>query len=370
MNRQISIAIGVIFLIVAAVLSNVIGGMKKPAEVIPEVKNVKMVKSLPVQNGDINTQVEITGRLFAKNKIELFTEVSGTLLPNGNRFKEGNFFKSGQVMVRIDNEEPMLNLLAQKSALMNQITLMLPDLKADYPESFGAWETYLQEMDVEQPLKALPEAVTEQEKYFVSAKNLYNLYYTIRSQEKRMEKYELKAPFSGVVSSSMITEGTLVRAGQKIGEYMNANSYELEASINEKDVDLVKVGSQVQLFDAEGKDSWKGIVARISRVIDPATQTVKVFINTSGRDLREGMYLKANVKGRAVSAATEINRNLLVDQQKVYVIQDSLLKLVNVEPVYFTTNTAIVTGIPEGSLLLNENIIGAYEGLKVGPYQD
>ena len=61
---------------------------------------------------------------------------------------------------------------------MNQITLMLPDLKSDYPDSFPAWEKYLKEMNIEEALSALPSPISDQERYFISARNLYNLYYS------------------------------------------------------------------------------------------------------------------------------------------------------------------------------------------------
>ena len=370
MNRTLSVGLAFAFVVIAVILSSAIGGMKKPAERKPVEKVTKLVKVQPVKNQTIPTELEITGRLMARQKVELFAEVGGTLLPNGNRFKEGNYFKKGEVLFKIDNEEQRLSLLAQKSALMNQITLMLPDLKTDYPNSFPNWEKYLKQMDVHAPLAALPEPLSDQERYFVSSRNLDNLYYTIKSQEKRMEKYTIIAPFNGAVSSANITEGTLVRIGQRLGELMNTYSYELEAAVLQRDIDLIKNGSQVTLFSENSDKKWKGVVARISRIIDPATQSVKVFIRVSGSDLKEGMYLSALVKGREITRAFEIDRNLLLDQNKVYLINDSALTLAEVEPVYFSTKTVIVKGLPENATLLDESLPDAYEGLKVGINQE
>lgn len=365
MNRFVTVLLAFVFVVIAAGLSFRIGSSKPPAERKAAETVIKKVKSLPVSNGTLTTQLEITGRLQAREKIELFTEVGGTLIPNNNRFKEGNYFKKGETLVRIDNEEQKLSLLAQKSALMNQITLMLPDLKSDYTESFPAWESYLRDLDIGQPLMELPTPASDQERYYVSARNLYNLYYTIQSQEKRMEKYTLKAPFNGVLSATNITEGTLVRIGQRLGEFMNAYSYELEASINEADIDLIKVGNQVELGSDNSNQNWKGRVSRISNVIDPATQTIKVFITTSGKGLKEGMYLSGTVKGRQISDAFEFPRNLLIDQTKVYVVDNSKLMLKEVEPVHFTTEKVVVKGLENGSILLGESLAGAYEGLEV-----
>ena len=366
MTRTLTVGLAFIFIIVAAVLSSTIAGSKKPAERKEVQKQDKLVKALPVKNQTITTRLEITGRLQAKQKVELFAEVGGTLLSNGNRFREGNYFKQGDTLFRIDSEEQKLNLLAQKSALMNQITLMLPDLKSDYPESFPAWESYLQKMKVDQPLAPFPKPASDRERYYISARNLNNLYYTIQSLETRMGKYTLTAPFNGAVSAANITEGTLVRIGQRLGELMNTWSYELEAAVYERDIELVKPGSKVSLQSETSDKSWEGTVARISKVIDPSTQTIKVFINVSGPDLKEGMYLSGIVKGREISNAFEIDRNLLLDQNQVYLIQDSTLSLKTVEPVYFSTSSVVVKGLQDNTLLMDQSIPDAYEGLKVG----
>lgn len=367
MNRTVSVGLAFAVIIIAAFAASAISGQKKPAErQIPE-RVIKQVKVLPVENETLRTEFELTGRLMAKQKVEIFAEVGGTLLPNGNRFREGNYFKKGQALLKIDNEEPKLALLAQKSALMNQITLMLPDLKSDYEESFPNWESYLNELDLNEDLPPFPEALSDREKYFVSSRNLYNLYYSIKSQESRLGKYRIPAPFAGVVSTSQINEGTLVRAGQKMGEFMNTYTYELEAAVNESEVDMLKVGSVVALSSDASRNSWKGTISRISQVVDPSTQTIKVFITTSGKGLKAGMYLTGQVKGEEVKNAFEIPRNLLIDQENLFVVEDSVLDLVPVKPVHLTTRSAIIQGLDEGTLLLGETFAGAYKGLQVDP---
>ena len=154
-----------------------------------------------------------------------------------------------------------------------------------------------------------------------------------------MEKYQIRAPFSGVISMANITENTLARVGQKLGELTNTYVYEMEAAVLEQDIDLIKVGSQVTLYSETTGQNWKGTVARISQTIDPSTQTIKVFIRTAGKGLKEGMYLSALAEGRKIDNALEIDRNLLMDQNQVYHVQDSTLKLAKVNPVYYSTES-------------------------------
>ncbi|MEM6766387.1 MAG: HlyD family efflux transporter periplasmic adaptor subunit [Bacteroidota bacterium] len=369
-TRQITITLAILLLVVGAGGFAYLRSQKAPAETKPPTKGVKMVKVRQVENQTIKTDISLTGRLVAKQMIEVFAEVSGLLMPDNNRFKEGNYYKKGQALIQIDDREHQMNLLAQKSSLMNQITLMLPDLKTDYPESFPNWEGYLKEMDIKETLRELPEPVSDQERYFVSAKNIYNLYYTIQSLETRSDKYQIQAPFNGVVTEANIFEGTLVRSGQKLGEFINPYVYELEAAVDVNDISFFKIGDQVILTSNDMVGEWKGRVSRISDRIDPNTQTLRVFITTSGKQLKEGMYLNASVQGNIVKDALEISRALLINNDQVYVVQDSLLKLQQVEPVFMGAKSAIVKGLEGGTTLVDESVVGAYEGLKVGPYRE
>lgn len=369
--RQISVIAAIILVIFGALAFNFLKNQKKPADRLPPIKTSKLVKSAVVENSSVPTEIEITGRLIALNRIEVFAEVGGILLRTPTPFKEGNYFKKGTSLIRIDDDESNLTLLAQKSNLQNQITLILPDLKSDYPKSFPNWEAYLKEFDVEENLENLPEPLTDQEQYFVSARNIYNLYYTIKSLEERSTKYTISAPFNGIVAESNINEGTLIRTGQKLGEFIDPYNYELEAAVNEDEIDFIKVGDQVEMNSENQAGSWKGTVSRISSKIDPNTQTIKVFIRTSGRDLREGMYLNANIRGETVNNAYVISRDLLLENNQIYLINnDSTLALQTVNPVYASGNRVIVKGLENGMTILAENITGAYNGLKVQTYME
>lgn len=366
--RQISVIAAIALIIVGALAYNFLSNQRKPAERIPPTKAAKLVKSALVKNATVPTEIEITGRLIALNRIEVFAEVGGVLLPTKPDFKEGNYFKKGNPLIKIDDDEHQLDLLAQKSNFQNQITLMLPDLKSDYTESFPNWEAYLRELEVEEELEKLPEPLTDQEQYYVSARNIYNLFYSIKRLEERSTKYTIVAPFNGIVVESNINEGTLIRVGQKLGEFIDPYNYELEAAVNEFEIDFIKIGDEVDMYSEKIKGSWKGTVSRISSRIDPNTQTVKVFIRTSGKDLREGMYLSAKIKGETIKNAYVISRDLLLDDNQIYIIKDSTLVLQPVEPIYASGNSLIVKGLEDGTNIMAENITGAYNGLKIQTY--
>ncbi len=363
--RRIFVALG-LFIIVGGVMGfNLLASMKTPRPKKPVFSSKRIVDTLRVNNQNLATQLQIDGQLVAFDKIDLYTEVSGTLVASDRPFKEGSYFPKGSVLIKVDDKEAKLSVQAQKSSLLNAITQMMPDLKIDYPNSFKHWEKYLDQFSIEGPIKAFPEPIDKQEKLFIASRNLYSQYYSIKSAEERLSKYVIRAPFSGVLTQSSINAGTLVRTGQKLGELMNTSQYELEATIALKDLKYLKVGNQVELFSDAIEGSWKGKVKRINNQIDPNTQSVKVFVSVIGQNLKEGMYLKGTVEGSKIDRAVKIDKGLLVDNTNIYEIKDTILALHPVEVVKITEQHAIVRGIKDGTVLLKNHFPGMYDGMSV-----
>jgi len=367
-KRRISLIAGIAIIVLAVLGSRYLSNQKKPQRRAPQVSDIQLVRTSVVQNRDIESAVEVTGKLTARNKVEVFAEVSGTLAPNEKPFKEGVYYEKGEVMLHFEDNEARLNLLAQKSNVLNLITTILPEIKIDYSESADEWVDFVKNFDLEAPLPTLPEPRNQREKFYFASKNLYNYYYNIKSQEARIEKYTIRAPFSGMLTEANINPGTLVRTGQKLGEFINVNDFEMEASLGLRDRKFIKVGDKVGLQSPDVAGEWTGTVIRINDRIDPNTQTIMAYIAVSSSDLREGMYLKGKVKLNSINYAAEIPRKLLVDDNTVYVVEDSVLRPKPVEIVRMTDETAIVKGLKDGTKLLEETMAGIYDGMKVKTY--
>lgn len=330
---------------------------KKPPAQKPQIRQTRYVKIEKVRNGPVSAEVEITGRVTARQKAEIFAEVSGTLLPGPVPFKEGAFFAKEATLFRLDDREFRLTLAALNSAFQNRVAQMLPDLKLDYPAAHPAWEAYFRSLDVEKPLPAPPGALTDQERLFVTTRDVYNQYYQIKSQEARLEKYVLKAPFDGVVTQSAIDPGTLVRVGQKLGELLNPSTLELEAAVPMTQSRHLSPGATVELFSEDAPGRWTGTVSRMAGALDPSTQTVKAFIAVSGPGLLEGMYLKGKIATGRIDDAVVVDQDRIVSENRVYVVEnDSLLALREVEIVRRLGKNVVVKGLGDGESLVVETL--------------
>ena len=123
----------------------------------------------------------------------------------------------------------------------------MPDLRLDYPDAFEKWQQYLAKLDMSNSTPDLPETTKDNEKYFITGKGIYSSYYNVKSLEQRLSKYSIRAPFSGVLTNADVTKGTLIRSGQKLGEFIQTGIYETEVSVNTSYLNTLKAVSYTHL---------------------------------------------------------------------------------------------------------------------------
>ena len=369
MRKVITIVLGVVVLGAGIFIARTLASTEQKQR--PQIDRPALtVFTKIIKNGTVPVEVIESGRLIAKNRIELYAEVQGVMEPTGKEFKPGSVYSKGQTVVHIRSADFEANIRSQKSTLQNLITSILPDLRLDFPEAYPNWDKYLREFDINGQVARLPDPTSDQEKFFVTGKNIYTTYYTTKNMELVLDKYNLRAPFNGILTEALVTPGSLVRQGQRLGEFIDPSVYELEVSVSKSVLASLSIGENVIVRDSESLlKNWKGRIIRINGKVDPTTQTVKVFIEVRGVELKEGMFLEAVMNGNPVENAYEVDRGLLIDDSNLYIVRDSSLVLISIEPLYYSTKTVIVGGLKDGDELLSKPVPGAYDGMEVSVYE-
>jgi len=323
-----------------------------------------------VKNSSTPITITTSGNLAAKNRVDIYAEVQGIFNNSSRAFKPGTWYKKGETLLELDKKEEVIGLKAQKSSFYNQLVLLIPDLRLDYPDVIGKWDDYVRRFDVNLPLENLPEPETEKEKLFLSGRNIYTAFYNVKNLETQLQNYTILAPFSGVLTQAAVNPGALIRPGQKLGEFIDHSVYELEVAVNTAYGELLGIGKTVQLHNVEKTKNWTGKVVRVNSLVDPASQTIPTFIQVRGKGLKEGMYLEADITAKEEQNTYEINRKLLVDNDKVFIVRDTILDLVPIEPIFFKESTAVIKGLEDGMQILAKAIPSAYAGMTVKVFSD
>lgn len=339
---------------------------KQPARKAP----VKSVDVIRVENNTVPVVVRLDGKLNALQKIEIFAEVNGILQPGGKKFEEGISYRKGEVLLRLENSEARANYLSAKSQFTNSITQVLPDIKIDYPGHFESWRNYLSKISDADYVPEPPRPDDEQLRLFLVGRQVYSSYQNLSSARIRLEKYTVRAPFPGTVTEALVDPGVLVRAGQRLGEFLQQGEYELETSVGSSELHLVEEGDSVLLSSPDSKGQWKGELFRINPKINPNTQQVKVFVRISSDDLKDGMFMNGEISARPVENAFRLPRKLIYEGDYTYIVQDSVLERRQLEIIQRNPETVIARGLEDGTKVPSQPIAGAFEGLRVRVISD
>ncbi len=328
-------------------------------------KDIRQVETKNFTVTSTNIQIDIDGRLRSIDEVTLNAEVSGKLMSMKKRFKEGVYYKKGELIFNIDDTDAKYNLLALRSNLLTSITQMMPDLKFDYPDAFQRWKTYLDNLNVENKIAPLPEIQNEQVKYYVAGRNILNQYYSIKSQEDRLSDYRIYSPFSGIVTASNVSPGSLVAPGTNLGTIINTSAFELSAPVPLSQLKYINIGQTVNLHsEALGMD-WKGKVSRIGNLIDPTTQNIPIFITLKGKGLNQGMYLRGTVEGKPIESVYKIPQELIINQNEVYVVKDSIIQSKAIDVVNRQGGNVFARGLDSNDDVVAGSTNGLFTGQKV-----
>lgn len=334
----------------------------------PKPPQINPVRVQEVSYNDRNSTVEAFGRLGSSQPVTLVAEVSGRLLPGSVPLKRGQSFRNGQLLARIDDTENRLTIQARKSTFLNMIAGILPDLRIDFTDSYEEWQAYFDKIDIEKTLPSIPEVTDPKLKTFLATRNILNEYYSIRSQEERLRKYYVYAPYDGNISEVVLETGSVVNAGSQIARIFRTDKLELEVPIEIRNEKFIARGNKVTVTDREGDTEWEGTILRKAERVDPNTQSVNVYIGISPRPdapVYDGMYMKAIIDGETLENVMEVPRQTVFDRNWVYVVKNDSLKKRQIEVIKSTEEHYLIRGLEPGEKLVTEAPAAAEENMKV-----
>ena len=370
LQKVLRLLAGVLILFVGFFMMQSLIGMKQsPSVTLPETM-ARPVRTTVVFNTQVTPKVPVEGRVQAWNRIDLFAEVNGVLSLMGEDFREGKSFKEGEVILNLDDSESRSNLKSARSVYLQLVTGMLASIQVDFPERIEIWEQYVESIDVTKALPSLPTPESKREEYFIVNRGVQASFYSIKASEERVSKFTVRAPFDGFVAQALVKPGALVRAGQPLGLFVGTDVYEIQTAVHSRYLATIKIGDKVIFHDENDLVVAEGKVDRIAGNVNASTQSATVFCKVRASEnrqdqMRDGRYLSGFIESSEIENAFEIQRNLIDGEERVFVINLNQLDKMSVVQEFRSIETAIVTGIPNGTLILSDPITGSYLGMPV-----
>lgn len=115
-------------------------------------------------------------------------------------------------------------------------------------------------------------------------------------KEKRRDMY-IRAPFTGTVAEKKIQKGDFARAGQKIFELVNMNSWQVKINVPDKYNDAVDVGSIVHASIDGVNGEHKGEIVSLSPIARSNTRKVraKIVFDELPKQIKSGLFTRVQM---------------------------------------------------------------------------
>ena len=270
------------------------------------------VKTMQVIQRDTPITYDFNGFIEAQQEAKIMANVTGKIV--AKNFKGGDTVEAGQVLFTIDQRSYTANLLSAQANLASA--------KTDYLRLATDAERYTKLYEQNAVSKqALDNIIAsrDQAKAQVAASEAL-----VANAEVSMNDTNVRAPFTGRISTSDLAVGNYVTQGQTVMASMNnVNPIRVRFSISEneylalanaKDIDGAKALSGLTLVLSDGKEyPVKGNLEQVDRGVGEGTGalTLKALFKNDDQLLLPGMFARIRANAGVAKNA------LLIPQRSV-----------------------------------------------------
>lgn len=296
---------------------------------------------------DLTQAVYASGKIFPINDYKVYSKLPGYI--EKIHVKVGDSVRVGQPLMTIRSEVSELNVntaknlleLAQKNA--NQNSAYLTALKQDVASAKSKYEldsvnysrflglikenatSKLQldqsktQFDISKQnyLKAMSSFVNAKDKIRVELENAQLQY---EAQVSNKSDYTITSAVNGKIYDVTPKEGELINTQLMLMEIGDGSRFEIELSVDETDVSLIKINQEIVFeIDAYKDVVYKGKVMEVYPRINQSNKTSKVMasIKLDNTIIYSGMSVEANIIISERKNVLVIPREYLIEGNKV-----------------------------------------------------
>lgn len=264
--------------------------------------------------GDISSYLIFSSTVETKAAIEIHPEVSGQV--EQVLVEEGDQVEAGQILVALDNEQASLE---KRESAVN-----LQHLEVGFKRTQQMHERKLiSAQEYEDKLFQLEQARLRHER-----------------AQLELTHTEIRAPFSGVLTSRQVQVGARVGPGVKLFDLVKLDDMIARVHVPGRYIRTVRDDqiAEVESDFLEGM-TFGGYVRRISPVVDPASGTFKVTVGLHDQweNLRPGMFVNVRIVIDTHADAILVPKEAVVydgSDRYVFVVNDSTAQRVQLDAGY------------------------------------
>ncbi len=298
------------------------------------------IKIASVKKEEIKETISASGILTGKQSATLKFKTSGKL--TYQPFNIGADVSQGTVLANLDTTQVSIDLQQAQNSLRDKQAAAEKTL--DDVKDHKSDETFTQKQN-----RTTAEVARD------------NAYDNLRAAQRAFQDYVIVAPFSGTITNSPFHVGQFISVSDNIVSLVNWESVYFDTEIDEAEISKVSLGDPVEVeLNAYPDQIFEGTLEEIlpqTKTTSSGATVVIARINLG----KPNIHLIPNLNGQASIIINQSDNSLVVpqeaifDQKQVYVKENGLYKLVQIETgIEGDLSTEVISGLKEGQeIVLN-----------------
>lgn len=299
-------------------------------------KPTKSISSLPVEikqikSTEFNIQINSYGLASAQTQTDILSQVSGKITYINEKFKDGRYFKKGELLLKIEDIEYLANIEIAKAAQALAQQELLEE-KAKAIQALEDWQRFNKKEQPSDLVLRVPQL-----KY---AKANYN---SAKAQVKKaqleLSRTKIIAPYDGKVVQKDVSISQVLSNNSQIATIYATKSIKVRLPIKNSDLvflkDKVDTNSSIKvLFTSSlSKDTYEGEIIASESSLDTNTKQLyliaKIIRNTN--TIKIGEYLKANIYAKKLKDVILVPNGSINQGEYVYIEKEGYVYRKEVE---------------------------------------
>lgn len=376
-----------LLVIVTALLIAGLMGLTKPDSLQLESPNREVaVKTELLNKSQVQLKVKSQGTVQPLTSTVLISEVSGMVMELAPQFEVGGTFAKGDVLIKLDASDYQVAKQRADAQLQSAKAKLLSE-QAKSSQAQKEWEM------TGRPLSEAPVLALRTPFLAEAESRLLQAEAEVRQAELKLQRTIIRAPYAGMVSSTMVDVGQYVTIGARLGETFAIDFAEIRLPMTGKD--LAKLGwnaatSKQPIFNQNRVQlqatvnginaTWPAVLVRSEGTIEQSSRTQYLVAqvtdpysikSTDRPRLLIGSFVEAIVAGKIIDDVYSLPRHALRSNKRVATVDaEQRLKLVDVDYIYEDqTNYYINRGL-EGQVEIVTSGMGIMvDGMKLKPFK-
>jgi RND family efflux transporter MFP subunit len=330
----------------------------------------------------INTR----GVMRPRTQTVIVPEVTGMILEIAPSFREGGYFRKGEVLVTIDNSD-YLTELSVAEARQAQASALLEEEKARADQALDNWKRLGKTGEPGDLFLRKPQ-VAEAEK------NLSSAQAAVEQARRNIERCRIRAPYDGRILEKSADVGQVVRQGEELGKCFATDTAEVRLPLSRYQITFLDLPSANQTDDTSGpkveitaemggrKSTWTGHLTRVEGAMDEATQQLYVIAtlpdpwtnpSPEGVNPKIGLFVDARIEGHLWDKTFVIPRRAVRTGNEVILIDESnRIQRTSFTPLWSDREFVIVAAdgtspLKEGDRICLTPLAFPVNGIEVNP---